>query len=128
MSLDIEYAIKSDIRNNPVIRDVDTRQRHELGRIVLLVLVSVGLLLFSARQHSRMVEYRKAIEAVRLQRAEERELNRRLRLDLATLQAHDQIARKADALGMRPAGVADTLVLERRVEPSRPGGILAQAR
>jgi hypothetical protein len=128
MSVDIEYAIKTDIRNNPVIRDVDTRQRHELGRIVVLVLVSVGLLLFSARQHSRMVEYGRAIEVHRIERATEREKNRLLRLNLATLQAHDQIAPKADALGMRPAGVADTMVLERTVQPATPGGILAQAR
>jgi hypothetical protein len=128
MSVDIEYAIKTDIRNNPVIRDVDTRQRHELRRIVVLVLVSVGLLLFSARQHSRMVEYGRAIEALKVERARERENNRLLRLNLAVLQAQDQIARKADALGLRPAGVADTIVLERAIEPPTPGGILAQAR
>ena len=127
-SVDIEYAIKTDIRNNPVIRDVDARHRHELRRIVLLVLVSVGLLLFSARQHSRMVEYGRAIEALKIQRAEERTLNRLLRLNLAALRAHDQIARQAGSLGMRPAGVDDMLVLERAVQPPAPGGILAQAR
>jgi hypothetical protein len=67
MSVDIEYAIKTDIRNNPVIRDVDTRQRYELLRIVALVVVSVGLLLFSARQHSRMVEYGRAIEVLKVE-------------------------------------------------------------
>jgi hypothetical protein len=128
MSVDIEYAIKTDIRNNPVIRDVDTRQRHELRRIVALVVVSVGLLLFSARQHSRMVEYGRAIEVLKVERADERAKNRLLRLNLATLRAHDQISKQAGALGMRPAGVADTLVLERTISPRRPGGILAHAR
>jgi hypothetical protein len=128
MSVDIEYAIKTDIRNNPVIRDVDTRHRRELQRIVVLVLVSVGLLLFSARQHSSMVDYGRAIEDLKVLRVEERDANRVLRLNLATLQAHDRIARQAGALGMRPARVADTLVLERSVDTTSPRGILAHAR
>ena len=33
MSIDVEYAIKKDIRNNPVVREVDTRQKREFLRI-----------------------------------------------------------------------------------------------
>ena len=36
MSIDVEYAIKKDIRNNPVIRELDTRQKREFRRMVWL--------------------------------------------------------------------------------------------
>ena len=31
-SIDIEYAIKKDVRNNPIVREADTRQRQEFIR------------------------------------------------------------------------------------------------
>jgi cell division protein FtsL len=126
MSIDLEYAIKRDIRNNPVIREVDTRQRHELRRWLLIAGSMVGMLLFSAWQHSRIVETNREIERLRIERAEERETNRQLRLNLATLRAPQQIERRARELGLRPASLAETLVIERTPAPVRASGVVAQ--
>ena len=41
MSIDLEYAIKADIRNNPVIREADRRERREFQRIMLLACLAV---------------------------------------------------------------------------------------
>ena len=35
MKIDVEYAIKKDVRNNPVVRGVDVQQRRELFRSLL---------------------------------------------------------------------------------------------
>ena len=35
MSIDLEYAIKQDIRNNPVVREVDREQKREFLRTLL---------------------------------------------------------------------------------------------
>jgi hypothetical protein len=128
MSIEIEYAIKTDIRNNSVIRDVDVRQHQELRRIVLLVVVSVALLLFSALQYSRISDHRRAIEQLRIERVQERALNRQFRLNLESLRAPDQIETRAAAIGMRPATVSDTLVFERLTDTTPAGGMLAQVR
>ena len=55
-------------------------------------------------------------------------MNRQLRLNLEALRAHDQIERRATALGMRPAVLADTLVLPRLVDDARSGELLARVR
>ena len=36
MNIDVEYAIKKDVRNNPVVRGVDVQQRRELFRSLLV--------------------------------------------------------------------------------------------
>ena len=42
MSIDVEYAIKKDIRNNPVVREVDVQQKREFRRTLWLAGVIVG--------------------------------------------------------------------------------------
>ena len=69
MSIDLEYAIKTDIRNNPVVRETDVRERREFRRIVLLASLSVGLALFSAFQHFETLRYGYSIEQLRQDRA-----------------------------------------------------------
>ena len=45
MSIDLEYAIKHDIRNNPIVRDVDAAQRREFvgalkwGALIVMILM-----------------------------------------------------------------------------------------
>ena len=50
MSIDVEYAIKKDIRNNPVIREIDLEQKREFLRTAGLAALVVAMLLFSAWQ------------------------------------------------------------------------------
>ena len=56
MSLDVEYAIKKDIRNNPVVREVDVEHKRQLLRTVGLTLLVVAMLLFWAWQRFGMVD------------------------------------------------------------------------
>jgi cell division protein FtsL len=128
MSLDLEYAIKTDVRNNPVIREVDTRQRHDLWRLVLLVTLTVGTTLLVSWQHMMTKNARVRIEHLRIERAEAESQNRRLRLNLESETAPSRIEERARALGMRPATLAETLVLEPAEEPALSGGMLASAR
>jgi cell division protein FtsL len=128
MNIDVEYAIKKDIRNNPVIREVDTQQTREFRRIVLLAALTVGLLLFSVWQHVQMVTYGMDTEKLRSERAYEETVNRQLRLNVSTLRAPSEIERRARALGLQPPSIAETLVLERAIAAPAPGGIVARAR
>jgi len=128
MSLDLEYAIKTDIRNNPVIREVDARQRHDLWRMVSLVTVTVITTLLVSWQHVTTQQTRMRIEVLRLERAEAESQNRRLRLNLEAATAPGVVERRARALGMRPATLAETLVIERSSQPAAADGLLAQAR
>ena len=55
MNIDLEYAIKKDIQNNPVVREIDLQQKCEFNRMVWSATVIVGMLLFSAWQHLEIV-------------------------------------------------------------------------
>lgn len=122
MSIDLEYAIKSDIRNNPVVRETDSRERREFRRIVLLASLAVGLVLFSAWQHYETLRYGYSIEQLRQEREFELTVNRQLRLNVETLQAPQKLEQRARAIGLVAPTAADTIVLERTyVSPPAPG-------
>ena len=65
MSIDLEYAIKKDIRNNPVVREVDVQQKREFLRTIWLAAVIVAMLLFSAWQHFEIVHTGYEVEKLR---------------------------------------------------------------
>jgi len=113
MSIDVEYAIKKDIRNNPVVREVDTAQKREFLRLVCLAALMVGLLLFSARQHLKIIATRYDIQVLEQARAAEESANRKLRLDVETLRAPKRIEDIAvKELHMIHPSAKETLILE----------------
>ena len=50
-AIDFEYAIKKDIRNNPIVREVDQARQRQLWRSMGIGVFLVAVLLFSAWQH-----------------------------------------------------------------------------
>ena len=65
MSVDTEFGVSRDIRNNPVLREVDSRHRGELRRYMLLVALGVMLFLFSAWQRAAVDRHARAIESLK---------------------------------------------------------------
>ena len=129
MSIDVEFAIKKDIRNNPVVRALDTEQRREFKSIVWLACLSVALLLFSAWQHFEIVRHGMAIETLHAEIAREETINRRLRLNLETLRAPQQIELRARReIGLIPPTDKDTIVIERTRTSAPSGSMVALAR
>jgi hypothetical protein len=129
MSIDLEYAIKKDIRNNPVIRELDTRERREIRRTIWLAGLTVGLLIFAVWQRVEMVQHGMDIEKLRTDLVHEENLNRQLRLNLETLRAPQEIEGRARReLGMGAAGPGETLIIERVAATSPRGAVAAQVR
>ena len=128
MSIDVEYALKKDIRNNPVVRELDTRQERELGRTIVLAGLTVAMVLFTAWQHYEMVRYGYDIERARLERASEDVINRQLRLNVETLRAPQTIEQRARReLGLVAPTGAETVIIERAFTASPSGSVVARA-
>lgn len=128
MSIDLEFAIKKDIRNNPIVREVDVQQKHEFRQTLGVVALVVAMLLFWAWPHLQVVSIASKIEALRLdiQAAEAR--NRHLRLELATVTAPQRVDERARRQRFVTPTEQNTIILQ-RVEPSRPAGaVVADAR
>lgn len=117
MSIELEYAVKKDIRNNAVVRQADARQRTELRWMLGVGGLVVVMLLFSAWQHFNRIEAALSVEQRRVELEQERENNRKLRLNLARLRAPEALAQRADRIGLRPATLGETIVIERIHRP-----------
>lgn len=129
MSIDVEYAIKKDVRNNPIVRGVDERQRRALWRTIGLGVLIVGMLLFSAWQHYQIIDHGYRTQATLEALTEQEALNRRLRLEVETLRAPAVIERRAiEELGMVYPGPAEAVQVDRVVAPAVPKAVFASAR
>jgi cell division protein FtsL len=129
MNIDVEYAIKKDVRNNPVVRGVDVQQRQELFRSLLVGAAIVGMLLFSAWQHYLLIDHSYRVQQLLTERASEERLNRRLRLEVESLRAPEIVEKRAmKELGMIYPAPEQTLVIERVSSSTAPRAIVASAR
>ena len=52
-----EYAIKKDVRNNPIVREVDETRQRELWKSLAIAGFLVIVLLFSAWQHFELLRH-----------------------------------------------------------------------
>src|SRR5262247_1869603 len=85
MAEPFEYAIKKDVRNNPIVREVDEAKQRELWKSVSIAGLLVLVLLFSAWQHFELLKHGYQIGEMQKQKAAEEETARRLRLEIETL-------------------------------------------
>src|SRR5437773_3916693 len=90
-----EYAIKKDVRNNPIVREIDRARQRELWKSVGIASFLVLVLLFSAWQHFELLRHGYKVEQMERERAAEEEVTRQLRLEVETLTS----AKRIDALG-----------------------------
>jgi cell division protein FtsL len=86
-----EYAIKKDVRNNPIVREVDEARQRDLWKSVGVAGVLVLVLLFSAWQHFELLRHGYRVEQMQRERAAEEELTRHLRLEIETLRSPKRV-------------------------------------
>jgi cell division protein FtsL len=122
-----EYAIKKDIRNNPIVREVDEERHRELWRSVGVGAFLVLAFLFSAWQRVELVRHGYRFEQMQKERAVEAEVARHLRLEIETLRAPSRIERLATRrLHMVEPGPDDAVVIERVIPaPPPPRSVVA---
>ena len=115
-----EYAIRKDVRNNPIVREVDRDRHREMLRATAVGVFLVAVLLFWAFQHFELLRYGYRFEQMQRERGAEAEINRHLRLELDTLRSPIRIERLAtNTLHMVAPGPSDASVIE-RVLPASP--------
>jgi cell division protein FtsL len=128
--MDFEYAIKMDVRNNPIVREIDESRQRELWRWVAIGVCLVIVVLFSLWQRFTVMRVGTEIEQMERALQEEREVNRQLRLDVETLSAPRRIAKLAASrpLNMVMPDQASTLILERATVTQPPSSSMVATR
>lgn len=121
MSDPFEYAIRKDVRNNPIVREVDQERHREMWRSAGVGLFLVLVLLFSAWQHFELLRHGYRLEQMQRERAEQEEITRHLRLEIETLRSPARIERLATRqLRMVAPEADDAEIIPRIVAPPAP--------
>ena len=115
-----EYAIKKDVRNNPIVREVDEARQRELWMSAGMAGFLVIVLLFSAWQHFELLRHGYQIEELNRARAAEEETGQQLRLEIDTLRSPKRIEALATERLHLVAPTAEEAVVLERVQPADP--------
>jgi cell division protein FtsL len=120
MAEPFEYAIKKDVRNNPIVREIDEARQREMWKSVGVAVVLVLSLLFSAWQHFELLRNGYQLEELQRQRAAEEESGRRLRLEIETLRSPKRIESLAISQLHLVAPTREEAIVLERVVPADP--------
>jgi cell division protein FtsL len=115
-----EYAVRKDVRNNPIVREVDEARQRELWKSAGVAGFLVLVLLFSAWQHFELLRHGYQIEQIDRERAAEEDTAHQLRLEIDTLRSPTRIEVLAtERLHLVAPSAGDAVVIE-RVQPTDP--------
>jgi hypothetical protein len=116
-----EWAIKKDVRNNPIVREVDLERHRDMWRSVGLSVFLVVVLLFTAWQQFELQQYGYRMEEMQKLLDEEAVANRRWRLEIEMLRSPKFVEPLVTKnLRMIAPGSGDVTVIERVVDPPAP--------
>ena len=116
-----EYAIKKDVRNNPIVREVDERRLREQWRSIAVGVLLVAVLLFSGWQRVELIQHGYRLEQMQIERGQQEELNRHLRLEIETLKAPQRIESLATKrLHLVAPATGSATIIQRVVPPDPP--------
>jgi cell division protein FtsL len=120
MAEPFEYAIRKDVRNNAIVRELDQARQRELWKSVGIAAFLVMVLLFSAWQHFELLRHGYQLDELQRQWAVEEEAARHLRLEIETLRSLERIETLAiEQLHMATPSRDEAIVIE-RVMPAEP--------
>ncbi len=115
-----EYAVRKDIFNNPIVREVDEARQRQLWKSVAIASLLVVVLLLWAWQQFELLRHGYRLEELQRQRAAEEEIGRHLRLQIETLISPRRIETLAiERLHLVVPTRDEAIVLE-RVVPADP--------
>ena len=117
--MDFEHAIKMDVRNNPIVRELDQARQRELWRSMLVGGALVGVVLFSLWQRFSVMRTATEIETVQRELAQSLEEQRRLTLEVEQLSAPARIEKLAIGQHMVHADRFTTRIIVRPAELAR---------
>jgi hypothetical protein len=115
-----EYAVRKDVRNNPIVREVDAERQTEMWRTAALWTLPLLAVMFWTWQHFEIVRHGYRLEEVARERTVEEDAGQHLRLDIATLRAPDRIEALARKQSLVTPRREDAVVIERVMAAEPP--------
>jgi hypothetical protein len=108
-----EYAIKKDVRNNPIVREVDEARHRQQWRWAGIAGFLVTMVLFWAWQNYVLLRNSYGLSDIRADIAAEEKRSQRLRVDLETLRDPARIEQKATEMHLVQPTADEQIILQR---------------
>ena len=115
-----EYAIRKDVRNNPIVREVDEARQRDLWKSGGVATVMVVIVLFSAWQHFELLRHGYQVDELQGEKTRQEEISRQYRLEIETLRSPRRIESLAIEKLHLVAPSNDEAVVIERVVPADP--------
>ncbi|MQA31488.1 MAG: hypothetical protein GEU82_16910 [Luteitalea sp.] len=120
MAESFEYAIHKDVRNNPIVRELDAARQLDLWKSVGVAAFLVVALLFWAWQQFELLRHGYEVEDLQRYQVAEEDTARHLRLEIDSLRSPKRIEALAiERLHLVVPSADDAIVIE-RVVPAQP--------
>jgi cell division protein FtsL len=123
-----EYAIKKDVRNNPIVREVDEARQRELWKSGGIAVLLVLMVLVSAWQHFELLRHGYKVEEMQREKTRLEDISRQYRLEIDTLRSPRRIEAVATGQLHLVAPAGDDAVVIERVVPADPPATSVVAR
>lgn len=115
-----EYAVRKDVRNNPIVREVDAERQTEMWKTLGLALLVVVSVMFWTRQHFEILRHGYLLEEQQREKAEAENEARHLRVTIEELSSPKRVEALARGrLHLVTPALGDAVVIE-RVMPADP--------
>lgn len=115
-----EYAIRKDVRNNPIVREVDEARHRDLWKSVGVAAFLVVTLVFWAWQQFELLRHGYKVEDLQRRRVAEEDTARHLRLEIDTLRSPKRIEAIATGRLHLVVPSRDEAIVIERVVPAQP--------
>ena len=116
-----EYAVRKDVRNNPIVREVDAERQAEMWKTLFLAGLVVVAVMFWTWQHFELLRHGYRLEELQKQQVAEEDIARHLRLEIDTLRSPKRIEAIARGrLNLVTPKREDAIVIERVVAAEPP--------
>ena len=120
MAEPFEYAVRKDVRNNPIVREVDEERQLEMSKTLGLAALVVVSVMFWTWQHFELLRHGYRLEEQQKERAAEDDVARHLRLEIERLRSPKRVETLARTrLNLVTPSREDAIVIE-RVVPADP--------
>jgi cell division protein FtsL len=124
-----EYAVKKDVRNNPIVREVDEARQRDLWKSGGVATIMVVIVLFSAWQHFELLRHGYQVDELQREKALQEEISRQYRLEIDTLRSPRRIETLAiEKLHLVAPSNEEALVIERVVPADPPASSVVARR
>ena len=91
MAETFEYAVRKDVRNNPIVREVDAKRKVEMWKTLGFAMLLVVAVMFWTWQHFELLRNGYRLEELQKAQAEEESETRLLKLQIETLRSPRRI-------------------------------------